>query len=481
MFVWNEALWFSILSGAAVKGSAVLAAAWLLAALLHRRSAAARHLVWTAAFAAILALPFLSAALPVMRISLPGAVLSSANLVLNISSEPSPDAKAIRTRQPRSAAAVINPALRSPDWKLWLMLLWAAGTVVAFVRMLAAYAAAWRVRAHSRPLPDRDACSSLGQKLGIRRPVDLLQSEPGSMPVTFGLRRAAILMPADSTAWSEDRRRIVLLHELAHVRRRDAITHFLAHTAMALYWWNPLAWIGWREFLKERERAADDLVLNLGTHASAYAAHLLEIARGMKTPLLMARASAAVARRSQLEGRLLAILDSGVDRTAPGRATLLAAALLAAATVLPLAVVRAQDSPSEAVPADIDAAIRVARSQRSYESLETAAQAATQFMKYEEAQKLLEAAVAIRAAVAGAQSVEYGVGLVKLGELEQKRDRNTGGDLYAQAAQILGERPQAARALTHLALPRFGKRTSRMPSNISSTRNLSIPLTQAWR
>src|SRR5579859_3987242 len=71
MLGWNETAWFSIFIGAALKNTAVLGAAWLATFLLRGRSAAARHLVWTAAAAAVLALPFLSVSLPALRI--PGA------------------------------------------------------------------------------------------------------------------------------------------------------------------------------------------------------------------------------------------------------------------------------------------------------------------------------------------------------------------------------------------------------------------------
>ena len=73
-------------------------------------------------------------------------------------------------------------------------------------------------------------------------------------------------------------------------------------TALALHWWNPLAWTAWREFLKERERATDDLVLGAGTVATDYASHLLEIARTMQARPASAAAGVAMARRSQLEG-----------------------------------------------------------------------------------------------------------------------------------------------------------------------------------
>ena len=75
MFESNFTTWFYILAGAAVKSTVVLAAAWIAAFVLRKHSAATRHLIWTAAFAAILALPFLSAALPGLRVPFSGVVL----------------------------------------------------------------------------------------------------------------------------------------------------------------------------------------------------------------------------------------------------------------------------------------------------------------------------------------------------------------------------------------------------------------------
>jgi len=77
---------------------------------------------------------------------------------------------------------------------------------------------------------------------GFAHPVRVLESRPGSMPMTFGLLRPAVFMPPEAAVWSEDRRRVVLLHELAHVRRGDTATHLLARTTLSLNWWN--RWLG---------------------------------------------------------------------------------------------------------------------------------------------------------------------------------------------------------------------------------------------
>jgi TonB family protein len=286
----------------------------------------------------VLALPFLSASLPALRVPASRALLPfDAAAIFQVTSSAAAEAP--------SSSVLPRRAMNAPrtfDWRIWLMLIWAAGAAVPFARMFAAFIAMGRIRRTARPFRDEGLASALAHSLRIRHAVRVLESRPGSMPMTFGLWRPAVFMPPEAAEWSEELRRVVLLHELAHVRRGDTATHLLARTALSLNWWNPLAWSAWREFLKERERSTDDLVLNAGARASDYAGHLLEVARTMQSTPATAWAAVAMARRSQLEGRLLAILDSGVKRHAPGRVAALAAMLLAIAAVAPFAAMRAQ-------------------------------------------------------------------------------------------------------------------------------------------
>jgi TonB family protein len=457
MFGWNDTLWFAIFAGAALKSTAVLAAAWLFVFLLRRHSAATRHLVWTAALAAIVALPFLLVSLPALRVPAAASFLPAATgATFRASTSTSPNAGGLQSALRPGGANSFGSRAWRPDWKASLMLLWVAGAAVVFIRILLAGTAIRRIRRSAKPFFDRDLCGALSKALGIRQPVDVLENEAGSMPMTYGLLRSAILMPADAVHWSEERRRIVLLHELAHVRRGDLATHRLARMELTIYWWNPLAWAAWRELLKERERAADDLVLSTGARASEYASHLLEVARSLQCSPAVAWVAAPMARGSQLEGRLRAILDSAANRKQPGRWSALVAVLLAAGIVAPLAAVRAQapdgpDSQTQSILADVDTAIRSAQSQKNYEILESAAKAAERTRKYEAAQKLLQAAVAMRAEISGQESEEYGVGVLKLADLEKTQQHSKAAEaLYARAAQTLGERPEAAPALMYL-------------------------------
>lgn len=496
---WSGSAW-PILVNAALKSTLVLGAAWMVAFLLRGRSAAARHVVWTAAAAAVLALPFLSVSLPILRLPVAdGVVPADSGLTFRVDSTGAAvvAAQRIRNLPPHAPGMASAAPVRAwqPDWKFGLVLLWAAGVAVALARLLVAYLAVWRVRRRAHTFPDAEIDESLAQALAIGHPVRVLRTAEGSMPMTFGILHPTIFLPACAARWTEERRRLVLLHELAHVRRGDAATHLLARIALSLNWWNPLAWAAWRKFLQESERAADDLVLNTGARASDYAGHLLEVARTMHLEQATAWAALAMARPSQLEGRLLAILDSGVNRRTPGRAAAMVAAVLAIAAIAPLAALRAQaqaqtqtqtdravpaniNAPrfrstaqqaqtDKTIPADIDATvdatIRAANAQKNYEMLEQAASAFEKLRKFNEAQALREAALALSEQVAGQQSAAYAESLVKLGDLARLRGQFPESLEYYTKAAALGDRPEIVPALYALALNAYGERTNRAP------------------
>jgi tetratricopeptide (TPR) repeat protein len=162
-------------------------------------------------------------------------------------------------------------------------------------------------------------------------------------------------------------------------------------------------------------------------------------------------AAVAMACRSQLEGRPVAILDSGVNQKAPQRAFAWAAAVATVLLVAPLAAVRAQNT--ETIPADVDATIRAAAAQKNHEMLEGAAQAAEAYRKYDLARQLLDSSLTIRGEVSGQQSVQYGIGLIKIADLELSRHNLAEADnFYTKAVSVLGNRPEAAPALIHLGL-----------------------------
>jgi TonB family protein len=432
---YEDALLFTV----ALKATALLSGALLVTSGLRRGSAAARHLVWTLAFAGLLMLPVLSGWLPTLPVPVayqlpPGAVFRAAASSVELR---------LSRAQAGTGAVGGAPAMGHVELGAYLSGVWAAGAMVLWSQMLVSWARLRRIRR-------RAPAFALADMAKVHPFVEILRTPSGSMPITFGFRRPVIFLPADAAEWSADRRRMVVMHELAHVRRGDVMTHLVARAAVSLYWWNPLAWFGWRRFLKERECAADDLVLATGARASEYAGHLLEIARSLRSWPTATSTAVAMARGSQLEGRVVRILDSRVNRNAPRRAVVALAACLATALLIPFAAMEAQQRTAS-LAADVDATIRAAASERNHEMLESAAKAAEVSRQYDTARRLLDSSLAIRADVSGQESLEYGIGLVKLGDLERSRNNFPEAEaFYTKAVAVLGNRPEAAQALVNL-------------------------------
>jgi TonB family protein len=445
------------------KSTAVLTLAFVVATALGRRSAASRHIVWTAAFATLLALPLLSISLPSWTHPLANAILPDSGVTFQTNATAGGAQTASRVAP--GTAPVAHSAPAGIDPRRAAALLWTAGAMLAFLHLLLAHISAWRLRRIS--VPSRYT----GAEFGIDEPVALREIADG-MPMTTGILRPAIFLPAESADWTWERLRIVVAHEYAHIRRGDAGAQLLARTALCLQWFNPLAWFAWRALLAERERAADDLVLAGGAQPSDYAGHLLEIARTLQAAPAGASAGIAMARRSQLEGRLVAILDSRVKRGNPGRAALAVTLLAALALAAPLATVRAQSQAEQELPANIDLVIATANARKNHEMLEQTAVAFEKVRKFDEAQKLREAALALRKEAGAAQ---YAEGLVRLADLAKKRNATDAMVNFSVQAIQVGDMPETVPALLNLALESAfrGKDTAHALEYLQRARNVA--------
>src|SRR5208283_3926745 len=200
----------------------------------------------------------------------------------------------------------------------WLTLAlgaWSGGLVLILGYAALGQVQLGKISRRSRRLRDEGWLSLLDKArelLRIGRPVILSQSADKIMPLTWGWWRPVVLLPAAAGEWPEERRRIVLLHELAHVKRWDYLTQLVVRIVCAIFWCNPLVWLAAQRLRVEQERACDDLVLNGGCKASDYAGHLVAIARSFRRVPQMA--GIAMARPSGLEQRVTAILDGQRNR-----------------------------------------------------------------------------------------------------------------------------------------------------------------------
>lgn len=218
---------------------------------------------------------------------------------------------------------------------------WAIGLVAGLLWMLLGTMRVNRWLRRGAVVDDpmvRRVVRQVSQGLRLRRQITLVETDAIDSPVTWGALRPIVLLPAAWRDWSIDRLRIVLLHELTHVRRHDWLVQMCARLACVVYWFNPLVWFVARRLEEVRELACDDDVVRIGTRPSTYAETLLEIATRMRRRPMVAAVALNMAARTRLEGRVLSILCNG--RNHQRRGFVLHGALAAvAASVLVMAAI----------------------------------------------------------------------------------------------------------------------------------------------
>jgi hypothetical protein len=137
--------------------------------------------------------------------------------------------------------------------------------------------------------------------------------------MTWGTTTPIVLLPKASRDWTEKRLEAVMLHKLAHVRRWDCASQLMTAAVCALYWFNPLVWLGARAMRAEAELATDDMVLRSGVKPSAYAGELLRLAAELgrqRQPFEVVGVS--IMKHSKIESRVVAILDNSRRRRGIG-------------------------------------------------------------------------------------------------------------------------------------------------------------------
>jgi len=296
-----------------------LALAWLLT---RRGAASQRHLAWFGAFAAMLVLPVAALIVP------PG-------FVLHMTAAPAP--AMAETAAMTAAVLPATPSYGVVEAVRLLSVLWLAGMAVVAARMLAGLAGLALLRRKSVPhIPDGiDGEKFRGPQWQLR-----LRTTPGNEgPVTWGVFTATVLLPKASVQWSRARLEAVLLHEFAHVRRRDSLARLVALLACAFYWPNPFVWTAARRLREEAEIAADDCVLEAGVRASSYAEELVGLA-GEYGHVSFAGVAVSMAERSSLKMRVQSVLAAARARTGVNKMDVLKIAALGAAVLATLALVR---------------------------------------------------------------------------------------------------------------------------------------------
>lgn len=347
--------------------------------LLVRQSAALRHCLWLACFAGLATLPCVTLILPTFPMPvlsqtwLPEVEKADGNAILNrVENSLRGERDPIRTMESNNQLNVehtadrfipttglgsgaegttnVLPAINADELMAqtasdptqrtlrgegtWLSTAGNLGTAVIIViwligiplTLLPLIGALWRnrrIRRQSRLI----LVESLGDEAGelirrrLNRHVVLRESNHGYIPMTWGIRYPTILLPSpDWTDWTQERLGIVLLHELAHIKRMDVLWQLFSRIVCSLYWFHPLVWRAHRRMRSACELACDDSVLSNGVIPSNYAQHLVNVAREFQTST--SSLAMQMAKPIGLERRVRAILNHQGSRRPLSRFTL---------------------------------------------------------------------------------------------------------------------------------------------------------------
>jgi HEAT repeat protein len=357
-----------------LKGTVVLGIAGLAALYLRGASAAVRHAVWTVALGCLLFLPILSSSLPAWKleplyVSVEADAVAATDVVVPVevavSTSDGPcdcecDCEATEKGQaaatfasgggnraspvpaPRAGRASVEEARPAgPSTAAVALMIWALGVLALLARLGLDTLRVHGITRRAKNCRSAEVCElaeRLVASLGIRRRVRVVVSDEVSVPLTWGVLLPVVILPESVATWTMERKRIVLLHELAHVVRWDYAILLMVEIVCAIYWFNPLVWLAARQGAMERERACDDQALHVGVRSDVYATHLYEIARAQvvgETP----RGAFAMAHASNLARRVRSILARGLDRTPLSHNQLVSAAVAALVVAFPLASV----------------------------------------------------------------------------------------------------------------------------------------------
>lgn len=282
-------------------GAIVLTAAWLAVRYIPGLPAASQHAIWTTAFVALLLLPVGTRIVPGWGVDLMAVRATTGDryarpvvLATGPEATPSPtatDAPPEAGPPPEYPAASSSTGGTSPDTLLrratrWIapafLLVWVIGAVLLLGRLVLGTATLLRLNQSAADIDCADVAASLARQLEVQRAFTVRRSPDVRVPIAWGAVSPVIVLPTDAGQWPPARLRSVLLHELAHIKRWDYLTHVLSRVARALFWLNPLVWIATERSTAAQERACDDTVLRSGVAAWEYAEQLLAVAKRLR-------------------------------------------------------------------------------------------------------------------------------------------------------------------------------------------------------
>jgi beta-lactamase regulating signal transducer with metallopeptidase domain len=235
------------------------------------------------------------------------------------------------------------------DWLTCLVWIWSSGVFIFALRALGGWMVLQRLRRTAQETISPvllETCRRMERRIGVGRLVRYAHSEIVDAPAVVGWFRPVVLLPLSAMAGlSVEQFEAIVAHELAHIRRYDALVNLFQIAAETVLFYHPAVWWVNRVIRTERENCCDDIAVAVCGNASEYARALTMLSGEAPRPVW-----AMAANGGALKSRVSRLL--GLRQIAPGipRAGLAVLAVLCASCVVLAAGAFEQGTPLPPVP-----------------------------------------------------------------------------------------------------------------------------------
>lgn len=279
----------------AIRSSILIACGALLLSVLRVKDSSVRLARWTAMLAGSMLIPVMAVILPAVPITV-------------FRSKPPVAAQAMQRNAPQAAESFValsqakNQQANAPkpyslNWVALTLLAYSLITALMLLRLLTGLVVSLRLLHKTHPT---------GRS-------EFRESASVNSPVTIGVIRPVIVLPADWPQWESAKLRAVLAHETAHIRRHDPLVQFVSALHRAALWFSPLSWLLHAKIVALAEEASDDAAVDELGEPTVYAELLLDF---MQRPALRSRpVGIPMARYGRPDRRIQRILNA----TSPSR------------------------------------------------------------------------------------------------------------------------------------------------------------------
>jgi beta-lactamase regulating signal transducer with metallopeptidase domain len=328
---WSSALW-----RASWQGAIALTLTWLVCRAVPRLPPNVRCWLWRLALLKMMlaALVGISVDIPLLPnpgTSPPPAAASLGPVAIAPAEEaslpgkiPSGASSASLGKHPSQSSSTGSPSrasVKAPTFRPGLMILlavWLAVLAIFLVTVLFRARSARRWRREWRLIKDPNLLTfgeHLAEKMGLFQPPVLFETDSCHSPVVFGAVRTAVVLPARLVVQSTPAEmRLILGHEMAHIRRWDLLGNWFSTVVSAVFFFHPLVWLALRECRLAQEEACDELAVGQPDVSVAdYGRLLVDLAaRFQSSRLSVVTVGVAESFQVFLKRRLCALKYSGI-------------------------------------------------------------------------------------------------------------------------------------------------------------------------